>query len=186
MKHIFVSTLFLFSCSEAKSPEEELTQDTTEQDTDTEETEDDSQEEIEQGKVVINEISIDPTDTEDWIEFYNPTTEDADIGAWLIGDDIEELYSISQLSADTIVPAGGFLAIYTKMIDENEEEVGFGIKKDGTETLFLLEAGLDGDVEEIIIPAMETENLTYGRIPDGSDSWENELAPSFESSNTPE
>ena len=120
---------------------------------DAEETGEDTGEDpqIEVAKVVINEISIDPTDTEDWIEFYNPTTEDAEIGEWLIGDDLEELYSVSQLSADIIVPAGGFLAIYTKIIDENEEELGFGIKKDGTETLFLLENGVDGDVEEIII-----------------------------------
>ena len=184
MKHVFISALFLFSCSEAKSPEEELNWDTTGENTETEDTGEDPQAEL--AKVVINEISIDPTDTEDWIEFYNPTTEDAEIGEWLIGDDLEEMYSISELSADIIVPAGGFLAIYTKIIDENEEELGFGIKKDGTETLFLLEAGLDGDVEEIIIPAMETENLTYGRVPDGSDSWENELVSSFESSNAPE
>ena len=172
MNNVTMVMLFLYGCSEAKSPEGEINEEaeqTEGEDSNTEETGT-----AEDGVLVVNEVSIDPADTEDWIEIYNSTDQAIDVGDWLIGDDPEEQTAISALSADTIVPADGFLVVYTKIVTSEGEELGFGLKKDGSESLFIRQ----GELElELGIPAMETENLTYGRIPDGTDRWENNLEP---------
>ena len=128
--------------------------------------------------VVVNEICSDAAATEDWIEFYNSGVVNADLTGTVVGDDLEEMVLISDLSTELVVPAGGFLVVYT----ETEDGVGFGIKKDGSETLYfaLTEVAPALSFE---VPESEGEDLTYGRTTDGGETWENGMTASPGSSN---
>ena len=85
-----------------------------------------------QGKcqVVINEICAanfndyldNFNDYEDWVELYNPTGADVDIGAHFISDDIDEPTKW-QIPGGTVVLAYGYLIIFCS--DRDNTDGGF-------------------------------------------------------------
>ena len=166
MKYITLLSI-LWGCSDAKSLEDTATETDTDTDTDSD-TDTDTDADNPMDYVVINEICSEASATEDWIEFYNSGSVNADLSGTVIGDNVDEMVLVSDLSAELIVPAGGFLVVYT----ETEDGVGFGIKKDGSETLYfaLTEVAPALSFE---VPTSEGEDLSYGRLRDGGDNWEN-------------
>jgi len=172
MKYVLIGRILgSFACSDANSPAEKETGLDTASVTDTADTTD-TTDTTDVGVLVINEIAPAPLDTEDWIEFYNSTSEAADVSDWVIGDNDVDLVRIGDLSEDSIVPAGSFLLVYTKITDANGNDVGFGIKKDGSEALYFKQPA--GELLSITLPATN-DGESYGRIPDGSDTWESGL-----------
>ena len=119
---------------------------------------------------MVNEICADASATEDWIEIYNPTSEAVNVADWTIGDDEAEMYRIGDLVEVATVPAGGYLLVMTKVMLEDGSEIGFGLKKDGSETLFVT-MFTDGWSTEV--PESLGEDLSYARTPNGEFTWEN-------------
>lgn len=119
---------------------------------------------------MVNEICADASATEDWIEIYNPTAEAVMVADWTIGDDEAEMYRIGDLVEDTTIPAGGYLLVMTKVMLEDGSEIGFGLKKDGSETLFVT---MFTDGWSVEVPESLGEDLSYARTPNGEFTWEN-------------
>lgn len=106
----------------------------------------------------------------DFIEFYNSTDADYDLGGHAIYDDKHEEETKFVFPEGTVVPAGGFLAIDVDKDDPTNPSFGLGA---GGDWLFLYNA--EGEkIEEIEIPAFSKESglrdkgYTFGRKPDGS------------------
>lgn len=129
---------------------------------------------------VLNEVCANASATEDWVEFYNPGADDADLTGAMIGDDSYDMHLISDLSEEVIVPAGGYLVVYTK-VEKDGIEIGFGLKKDGSENLYFTVPNADA-IDLLAIPEAE-EDLTYGLNPDGGSNWVNGLIASPGESN---
>ena len=119
---------------------------------------------------MVNEICVDASATEDWIEIYNPTAEVVNVSDWTIGDDEAEMVAIGDLVEDATVSAGGYLLVMTKVALEDGSEIGFGIKKDGSETLFVT---MFTDGWSVEVPESFGEDLSYARMPNGEFTWEN-------------
>ncbi|MDN5354326.1 MAG: large repetitive protein, partial [Candidatus Cloacimonadota bacterium] len=119
-------------------------------------------------------IADDEGDYDDWIEIYNAGNIAKDIAGMYLTDDLEELTN-SQIPADdpdlTTIPPGGFLLLWA----DKEPEQG---------ALHLADVKLSGDGEQIglkdvdgttIIDSLtfgeQTSDVSYGRLPDGSDTW---------------
>ncbi len=134
-------------------------------------------------KLVINEFmasnescfSDDHGDFDDWIEIYNYSEEAIDIGGMYVTDDLTDLTN-SQIPTDnpdlTTIPSGGFLVLWA----DKEPEQG---------VLHLDDVKLSGDGEQIGLTDIDgislidsisfdaqTTDVSYGRLPDGSDDWE--------------
>ena len=122
------------------------------------------------GVVVVNEICADASATEDWVEFYNSTDTAVDASTWMIGDDQAEMVTVGDLVTDATIPAGGFLLVMTKVALADGTEIGFGLKKDGSESLFVQ---MGDDTWSTEVPEAVAEDTSYARIPDGGDVWEN-------------
>lgn len=67
--------------------------------------------------LIINEVDIFPSGTEDRLELYNPTGSDIDVSGWFISDGDD----VATLNGSLLVPANGFLAL-----EENVDWVSEG------------------------------------------------------------
>lgn len=133
------------------------------------------------GMVVINEICVEDSSTEDWVELYNSSDIDMDVSGWMIGDDEADMVLIDDLMTDTVVPAGGFVQVFTKVVLTDGTEVGFGLKKDGSETLFVQ---MGDSTWSVAAPSNDgVADTSYARIPNGSDTWENGVSATPGASN---
>ncbi len=104
----------------------------------------------------------------DWIELYNPGDSPADLSGCGISDQPDTVrYTFPH---GTSIPAGGYLVIAAAKGEGAAEEyrTGFSLSKSG-EQLILTDAS-GGVIESLDIPAL-AEDETYGRSPDGSDSF---------------
>jgi hypothetical protein len=123
---------------------------------------------IVESSIVMNEIfSRGTAENLDWIEVYNNSNEAFDISGYKIYDGGGESGSKPKkvFPAGAIIPAKGFYVIVT---DDNDPS-GFGLSSGG-ESVWLENSA--GDVIDYVdFPAMDN-GTTYGRIPDGSETWE--------------
>lgn len=108
--------------------------------------------------VVINEILTNGSQDEDWVEFYNGGSADADLEGYVLYDDggVEKAFTFP---AGTVVPAGGYLV----MVAKEEGSFDFGLGKKG-DALTLLDAS-GAVTDEVEIPALDDDE-TYGRRTD--------------------
>ena len=113
--------------------------------------------------VVINEILTNGSQDEDWVEFYNGGSADADLEGYVLYDDggVEKAFTFP---AGTTVPAGGYLV----MVAKEEGSFDFGLGKKG-DALTLLDAS-GAVTDEVEIPALDDDE-TYGRRTDGAAEW---------------
>ena len=114
-------------------------------------------------------------DHDDWIEIYNAGDEAIDIGGMYITDNLEELMT-SQIPATdptlTTIDPGDFLLLWA----DKEPEQGILHIDDvklsgGGEQIGLTDT--DGTtVLDSLTYGEQTTDISYGRIPDGEDTWE--------------
>jgi|GEM_PF-429633 len=111
-------------------------------------------------------------DHEDWIEIYNPSETDFDIGGFYLTDDIEDLTKWS-FPEDTMIESKGFLTVFAsgKNIQTFNQEIhtNFRLNIEG-ETIILVSS--DGQtildmIENVEVP----NNYSYGRREDGANQW---------------
>jgi len=112
-------------------------------------------------------------DYPDWIEIYNPGTEDVDLSGYYMGDDLADTsawYQIPDTYPDSVtVPAGGYILFYAnKETDWSVLNLGFKLSGGGEQV------GLwspDMVVLDSITYGEQYADTSYGRYPDGTDSW---------------
>ncbi len=118
--------------------------------------------------ILINELNSRGTETDpDWVEFYNDSPFDADISGYKIYDSGGQSGSKpkKEVPAGTTIPAKGFFW----MVVDDAAESGFGLSSGGEE--IWLENSAGTILDNIAFPALE-EGTSYGRYPDGSDTWQ--------------
>ncbi|WP_295069282.1 CotH kinase family protein [Ruminococcus sp.] len=125
--------------------------------------------------VVINEICTKNTTVAapdgnfyDFVELYNPTDKAVSLSGYSLSDDVDtpDKYVFPE---NAVIAAGGFYVVYCDVKDDNAiEGTTFGLSKNG-DTMLLSDAN-GNMVEYIEIPAL-ADNTSYGRLPDGSDSF---------------
>jgi hypothetical protein len=102
------------------------------------------------GSIVINELLAHSHDTDpDWIELYNTTGQDIDLGGWFLSDDDSDLDTIRkyEIPENTMIEALGYLVLVenTSFGDPSlPAGQGFGLSEAG-ETLFVY-SGQNGQI----------------------------------------
>lgn len=164
--------------------------DTVDTDTDTDDTEPDTIPPTEWPALVINEFMAsnqstitDPTgDYSDWVELYNPTDEDVDLGGWLMTDDLEDP-GLWELDDSLTIEAGGFLLLWADGDpEEGPQHLDFNLSRKGGQI------GLYAPTERAIDRleyAEQASDLSAARSPDGSLDWVITDAATPGESNTP-
>ncbi|MFU8792509.1 MAG: CotH kinase family protein [Acholeplasmataceae bacterium] len=106
----------------------------------------------------------------DWIELYNPNNTRVNLSGFYLSDDLLNQTKYEIPSQVTIEPYG-FLIIYASGLDQvigDEIHTNFAINQLG-EPLILSHPNLD--VADYVAPIYIPSNMSYGRQPDGSDTW---------------
>lgn len=116
-----------------------------------------------QRSVVINEVFTNGTQAADFIELYNPTDLDIDIGGmWL--SDKQDALMLYQIPSPTVIPASGFWV----------QEIGLGLTGFGIsslgEEIFLTAQDGSFVAASYAFGPME-QDVSIGRYPDGGDQW---------------
>ncbi|MCK7520233.1 MAG: lamin tail domain-containing protein [Ignavibacteriales bacterium] len=114
----------------------------------------------------INEVySRGTAGNEDWIEIYNPSTDQIDLSGYKIYDSGGQSGSKpkKEIPSGTIIPAGGFFVV---VVDDTLDS-GFGLSSSG-ETVWLENAS--GIIDSITFPALGVDT-SYARNPNGSSVW---------------
>ena len=181
MRAFFLLTVLSTACSGAVKPEDTSIPDNNDQlsetsvSSDTSEPSDTNDAPVE-SDLVINEVLADSDTTSDWLELYNGSDEDMDLSGYGLSDDPNDPLSI--LPENTIVPAGGYLLIWADdgAGAEPEPHVQFKLSKDG-ETVSLYD-GTGVLLDQVEFPMIDEDgdgsadpDKSYGRSPDGSDTW---------------
>lgn len=119
--------------------------------------------------VLINEFDLDPPGSDpcictgEWVELYNPTSDDINIGDWIVTTSHGRNVSIPE---GTVIAAQGFYVILRYKWSDSEWLVN------ENESIFLI----DADENEIDRTPLKTDNdnndNTWSRVPDGEDNWE--------------
>ena len=142
-----------------------------------------SSENNDQPTVAINEVLSGNTlipdefgSMDDYIELYNYGTKAVNIAGWYLTDMPINRTLVQFPTTDSIqttIPAKGRVIIWADdQPSQGALHVGLKLSKDG-ETLILSKKNLQDEiqlVDSVSFPALNT-NLTYSRVPDGSDIW---------------
>jgi len=104
----------------------------------------------------------------DWIELYNASDETVDLEGWFITDNLEN-QDKSELPSFVLEP-GDFLLLYADDDQEDgEDHVNFSLDAQG-EQIGLY--GPDGSMVDEIEFGDQATDVSMGRVPDGSSTWE--------------
>ncbi len=110
----------------------------------------------------------------DWIEIYNAGTEAVDIGGMYITDDLEDLthWQIPTTAPDsTTIPAGGFLLLIAdKKTEAGVLHVNIKLSGGGEQIGLTMSDGVT--ILDSLTFGEQTTDISYGRNPDGSNSWD--------------
>ncbi|MHC4497788.1 MAG: lamin tail domain-containing protein [Planctomycetota bacterium] len=126
------------------------------------------------GAVVINEVMAHSHLAPDWIELYNTTAEDINIGGWFLSDSDSNLMKY-EIAAGKMIGTGQYLVFYedTNFSDTNDPgcHIPFAFSENGEEVC--LSSGLDGDgnvtgYREVKDFGASESNVSFGRYFKGS------------------
>jgi hypothetical protein len=125
-------------------------------------------------------------DFDDWIEIYNDSDEAIDLAGYYLSDDEatpDKWAFPTDNPAATTIPSKGFLLIWA----DDEETQGplhtnFKLSSGG-ESVILTDKNGSTELDAITYPA-QTTDVSYGRSPDGGDSWQTFTNPTPGTSNT--
>jgi hypothetical protein len=131
--------------------------------------------------VVINELlasnttsTADPQgEFDDWIELYNVGNAPVDVGGMYLTDDASapmKWQIPAGKAAQTTIPAHGFLVVWAdKDTTASGLHASFSLNAGGEELMLV---GADGaTVLDSISFGEQRANVSYGRVPDGTDAW---------------
>ena len=133
------------------------------------------------GNIMMNEIMAVNTgadrdennEAEDWIEFYNPSSQAIDLGGVYLTDSVGELTMarIPITSPDsTTVPPGGFLRFWVDAQPRTSIfHLDFKLSRNG-EKITLVQPDGKTIIQQARYPA-QSSDATFGMFPDGSGNW---------------
>ncbi len=112
-------------------------------------------------------------DYPDWIEIYNPGDEPVMLGGYYMADDLvdpEAMFQIPDTYPDSVtVPAGGFIVFYANK-DPEWSVLNLNFKLSGSgEQVGLWDE--NQNVLDSLTYGAQIADTSYGRFPDGSDTW---------------
>lgn len=102
---------------------------------------------------------------EDFVEIYNYGEEAVDITGWGFSD-IDG--TITTIAPDTSIPAGDFLLLWYTGDNNGFPEVNEELSSDG-ETIYIADAS--GNTVVSLDFGAQSNDISYGRVPDGGDNW---------------
>ncbi|MDP6611099.1 MAG: lamin tail domain-containing protein [Candidatus Marinimicrobia bacterium] len=115
---------------------------------------------------------------EDFIEIYNSGTDAVDIGGLWITDDLTDVGIWEQIpttdATTTTVAAGGHIVIWA---DKDQSSQGIlhtddiKLSADGEDIGLIFISGTDTIFVDSLSFGAQTDDISYGRYPDGSDNW---------------
>ena len=111
---------------------------------------------------------------DDWIEIYNPGPDAVDIGGMYVTDDLSDLtaWQIPATAPDTTtIPAGGFLVLWAdKQPEQGVLHVKIKLSSSGEQIGLTAPNGTT--VLDSLTFGAQTTDVSYGRLPDGSNNWQ--------------
>ena len=127
-------------------------------------------------EIVLNEVLADSKNgmvnelgaPADWVELYNASGETVDLTGWSLSDSAEDPWVFT--ASVTLKPEQLLLIWCDEVDDESAEALhaDFRLAQSG-ERLTLRDAAGDG-IDTVDYPRLETDQ-SWGRIPDGAESW---------------
>jgi spore coat protein CotH len=132
--------------------------------------------------LVINEFMADNAATiagpdgnsPDWIELYNGGNESVNLGGMYLTDDLNDPMKW-RLPDDTIIEAEGFLLIWADNASDSDGlHCGFGLRANGEDIALFASDGTT--LIDSITYTKQLQDVSYGRLPDGSENWEHMLS----------
>jgi endonuclease/exonuclease/phosphatase family metal-dependent hydrolase len=126
--------------------------------------------------VLLNEFLPDPFSlySEEWIELYNPLTEEADVSGYILDDITSGGTSPYTIPGGTTIPAQGYLVLY-------QSTTGIALNNDGDTLNFLKPDGVT--VLDSYTYSSSTDDVSYGRETDGASTWTTFTEPTPGASN---
>jgi len=122
---------------------------------------------------------------DDYIEIHNIGTAAADIGGYIITDEIgnyDDYYQIPTGNDSTIIEPGGFLLLWAdKDSEQGVLHVEIKLSIAGEQIGLFMQDSIT--VIDTLTFAEQFDDISYGRYPDGSDSW-HFMHPSPDTTNT--
>jgi hypothetical protein len=104
----------------------------------------------------------------DWIELYNASDETVDLAGWFITDNLDN-QDKSELPSFVLEP-GDFLVLYADDDQEDgDDHVNFSLNAAGEQIGVY---GPDGSMVDEIEYGEQATDVSMGRVPDGSSTWE--------------
>ncbi|MFH1052106.1 MAG: lamin tail domain-containing protein [bacterium] len=103
----------------------------------------------------------------DWIELYNSSNSDVNIGGYYLTDDMDTL-NMWKIPSGTTIPAKAYLLFWASG-DNSNRHTNFKLSVTG-ETLALVMPDGTSLVDTIKFPE-QTSNVSYGRTVDGAKTW---------------
>ncbi|MCC5876456.1 MAG: CotH kinase family protein [Candidatus Sumerlaeia bacterium] len=129
------------------------------------------------GHPVINEfvasngstLADEDGDQPDWIELYNPGEETFSLEGWFLSDDEDDplMWAFPAVSLEP----GAFLVVFASGKDRTEGiylHTNFAISSSGEP---LLLSNPEGDLIDFVEPVELPRDVSYGRQPDGGETW---------------
>ena len=125
--------------------------------------------------------------SEDWIELYNPTDAPISLAGLFLSDQATFLtqWQFPMDAPDlTTIPAQDYLLVWASMLDSHDDELhtNFSLNSDG-EGIYLTAANGFTVINQIVF-SKQTSDVSYGRVPDGSNTWLYQNTPTPKATNT--
>ena len=109
---------------------------------------------------------------EDWLELYNPSSDEVFLEGWSLSDDAD-VPNKSLLPNDLAVRAGGFLVLFADDEPTGELHVRFKLAREGGTVVL----AFDGVVVDRVSYAEQSTDVSLARTPDGGLDWGTTDAP---------
>jgi endonuclease/exonuclease/phosphatase family metal-dependent hydrolase len=129
--------------------------------------------------IVLNEFLPDPyiLYSVEWIELYNPTLDDVDLGGYILDDIIGGGTSPYTIPAGTIIPSGGFLVF-------NQTTTGIALNNNGDTLNLIKPDGVTVQDSYTYTSSQVDNDQSIGRETDGAPTWVVQSTPTPGASNT--
>jgi hypothetical protein len=114
-------------------------------------------------QLVVNEVLASHESAVDFVEFFNPTDIELDLGGMWLSDSADDLLKY-RIDDGTMIAPHGFIAFQC-----SDEHTGFGLSSQG-EAIFLTESNAQ-NVATSYAWGPQLLNIGIGRFPDGGPNW---------------
>lgn len=118
----------------------------------------------------------------DWIEFFNGGDEAVNMTGMYVTDNLSQPTRWQITAATTIQPGGHVVIWATSNPDRGVNHASFGLRRRGDETIGLFMSDGTTLVDSFAF-GPQISNVSYGRLPDGSNNWTGMLSPTPEAAN---